>query len=69
MAKPHVYKLSFVEGRTAAGGNFRLPRKEWGPVVGPIHPNCTEGPLQWFQPELVDAINDAGARLAKLWDR
>ena len=39
-ADPIRYLLSFVERREAAGGNFGLPRSQWGPVVGPVHPNC-----------------------------
>ncbi len=37
---PVRYRLSYVEAREAAGGNFRLPRKQWGPTIGPIHPRC-----------------------------
>lgn len=52
------FRLSFVEEREAAGGNFGIPAKEWGPVIGPIHPNCTEGPLAYWNAELVDAIEE-----------
>lgn len=37
---PHRYRLSYVEAREAAGGNYGKPRQEWGPTVGPVHPNC-----------------------------
>lgn len=54
---PKRYRLSEIEAREAAGGNFKRPRREWGPVIGPVHPHCTEGPLQYYHPDLVDAIN------------
>jgi hypothetical protein len=56
-SSPKHYRLSEVEAREAAGGNFRKPRREWGPVIGPVHPHCTEGPLQYYDASLVDAIN------------
>jgi hypothetical protein len=62
---PHHFRLSFVEEREARGGNFRTPRKEWGPVIGPVHPNCTEGPLMYFDASLVDAINEAADAFLK----
>lgn len=52
------YRLSHVEARDAAGGNHGLPRQQWGPVIGPVHPRCTEGPLQMYTPQLADAIQD-----------
>ncbi len=58
-ANPNRYKLSYVEAREAEGGNFDRPREDWGPVVGPVHPNCTEGPLQFYDRKLVDSINQA----------
>lgn len=57
-SNPKRYRLSVIEAREAAGGNFKKPRREWGPVIGPVHVNCTEGPLQLYTKELVDAIND-----------
>ena len=56
---PIRYKLSYVEAREAEGGNFNLPRAEWGPCIGPIHPRCTEGPLGYYNEKLVDSINKA----------
>lgn len=53
------YKLSYIEAREAAGGNFGLKAHEWGPVIGPVHPNCTEGPLQVYHPDVADAIDEA----------
>lgn len=61
--KPTVYRLSEVEQREAAGGNFRLPAAQWGPVIGPVHPNCTEGPLQLWHPALSSAIEAVAARI------
>lgn len=58
-AKPTRYRLSYVEAREADGGNFDRPREDWGPTIGPVHPNCTEGPLQFWDPKLVDSINKA----------
>lgn len=63
--KPRHYKLSYVEAREAAGGNFGLPRSEWGPCIAGIHPNCTEGPLMYYAPHLVTAIDQAAARFMK----
>jgi len=40
---PHLYRVSTLEARERAGANFRLPAAQWGPVIGPVHPNCTEG--------------------------
>lgn len=36
MTSPRVYRLSEVEGQT----NFGKKQSEWGPTVGPTHPNC-----------------------------
>lgn len=57
--QPRTYLLSFVESRDAAGGNFRLPASQWGPVIGPVHPNCTEGALLLYTPQLHEAVLDA----------
>lgn len=56
-SNPKRYRLSEIEAREAAGGNFRKPRREWGPVIGPVHPHCTEGPLQFYAADIVDTIN------------
>ncbi len=64
---PNRYKLSLVEAREAQGGNFQLPRAEWGPVIGPMHPNCTEGPLQFYDATLVDSINKTADELLAHW--
>jgi hypothetical protein len=63
--QPRHYKLSHIEAREAAGGNFGLPRSEWGPCIGGIHPNCTEGPLMYYAPALTDAINRSAERFMK----
>jgi len=68
MGSPHKYLLSYVEAREAAGGNFRKPRGDWGPVIGPVHPNCTEGPLQYFDEELVGAINEIADELMEIFN-
>lgn len=59
--KPRIYKLSQVEANDAAGGNFRKPARDWVAVTGPVHPNCTEGPLLLHTPELHDALRDTMA--------
>jgi hypothetical protein len=56
---PRHYRLSFIEQRERDGGNFRRPVREWGPVIGPVHPNCTEGPLMFYRRDLVQAIDEA----------
>jgi hypothetical protein len=68
-ADPTTYRLSFIEGREAGGGNFQLPRRQWGPVVGPVHPHCTEGPLQYYAADIVDAINEAADELDAIFGR
>lgn len=56
---PIRYLLSFIEGREAAGGNFRIPHDQWGPVIGPVHPNCTEGALLYWREDLFEATQAA----------
>jgi len=56
---PIRYRLSAIEARDAAGGNFNLKRDAWGPVIGPVHPHCTEGPLLYFHDVIWDAIQEA----------
>jgi hypothetical protein len=68
-ANPIRYRLSFIEAREARGGNFGLPHAEWGPVIGTVHPNCTEGPLQYWQQALVESINRAADRFLKAQGR
>lgn len=66
-ADPNRYRLSHVEQREAAGGNFGMPREQWGPVIGPLHPHCTEGPLQIWAEELVSAIQAATNDFMQHW--
>jgi len=66
---PNRWRLSFVEEREAAGGNFHLPHAEWGPVIGPVHPNCTEGPLQIYREDMVRAINEVADQVLAAWKR
>ena len=67
--KPNTYRLSYIEQREAAGGNFHLPHAEWGPVIGPIHPNCTEGTLQIYNEKLVNDINEAAEAILATYRR
>lgn len=62
---PKLYKLTDVEGASFAGGNFGKPRSQWGPTIGPTHPNCTEGPLQLYRPEIAAAVQSTMARLRR----
>lgn len=64
---PTRYKLSAIEAREAAGGNMGRPRAEWGPVIGPVHPNCTEGPLQYWTKALVSSITAAADEFLKTY--
>ncbi len=68
MSAPNTYRLSYIKEREANGGNFRLPQSQWGPVVGPVHPNCTEGPLQYYDPSIHSAVMASVERLKK-WRR
>lgn len=63
---PTKYRLSVIEQRDAAGGNFGLPRSQWGPVSGPMHPNCTEGPLQYWHPVIAERVEAAMAAFRRL---
>ncbi len=63
MAAPRTYRLSEVEARNDGRGNFGLPRASWGPCVGPIHPNCTEGPLHLWVPAVHDKVTELAALL------
>jgi len=62
---PTLYKLSEVEASSFGGGNFGKPRSQWGPTIGPTHPNCTEGPLQLYRPEIAAAVKSTLARLRR----
>lgn len=44
------YRLSQIEAWEASGGNYGKPAAEWGPTIGPVHTNCTCGPLLYFDP-------------------
>jgi hypothetical protein len=62
-ANPVQYRLSAVVGRD----NFRLPRSEWGPTVGPTHPACTCPPLQLWHADIHDAVQDIAADMRKIF--
>lgn len=62
---PVHYKLSAIEAHEAAGANFRRKRSEWGPTIGPTHPNCTCPPLLEWHPDVHDAVQDIAAELAR----
>lgn len=46
-----VYALSEVEAWELGGGNFGRPADQWGPTIGPVHPNCLCGPLLMYTGE------------------
>lgn len=56
---PVVYRLSEIEQWEADGGNVGVPAAEWGPVIGPVHPNCACSPLAYYRADLEDAIRRA----------
>ncbi len=60
---PIPYRLSVIMARDAAGGNYGLPRDQWGPVSGPVHPNCTCPPPMRYNKAHIDAINAATKRI------
>lgn len=64
-SNPVHYKLSAIEAHEAGGGNFRRKRGEWGPTIGPIHPNCSCPPLLEWHPDVHDAVQDVAAELAR----
>lgn len=64
---PKVYTLAEVERNDAEGGNFGRRAADWRATTGPIHPNCTCGPLHYYHPTLTAAIQEASAELAAMW--
>ena len=66
-ANPTLYRLSYVESRSAAGGNFGLPHGQWGPVIGPVHPRCTCPPLLRWDAAVHDAVQDVAAELRRIY--
>lgn len=62
---PQRYRLSELEAWEAEGANFRKPRKEWRACIGPIHPNCTEGPLLLYRERVVRGANALAERIAR----
>lgn len=65
---PNRYPLSEIEAWEAEGGNFDRPRSEWRATIGPVHPNCTEGPILFYHPELHAAVMQAANKLNE-WRR
>lgn len=57
------YRLSQVEAWEAAGGNFGKPAAEWGPTIGPVHPQCVCGALLYFDPKTHSAMLAATAEI------
>ena len=62
---PRVYKLSVVEAWERAGGNFQKPAKEWGPTIGPVHPNCACSPIMRYSKAVALADERARAILGR----
>jgi hypothetical protein len=65
-SNPSRYRLSFIEQREAQGGNFRRPARDWGPVIGPVHPHCREAALLYWNADLHEAILESAAEM-KEW--
>lgn len=61
---PIIYKLSTIEAWEAKGGNFQIPAKQWRAVVGPVHPNCTEGGLLLYVKRIARGALAAARRVA-----
>ena len=61
------YRLSEVEAWERAGGNFRKPAKDWGPTIGPVHPQCTCGPLLLYDADLHDGMIAAADEILNDW--
>jgi hypothetical protein len=57
---PRIYHLPDV---LAHASNEGRPAREWTAQVGPIHPNCTEGPLQ----EYTDMVEPLFQRMRDTW--
>jgi hypothetical protein len=66
-ANPVHYKLSTVEAFTAAGGNYGKKPADWGPTIGPTHPNCACPPLLRWNPAVHDAVQDAAAEMRRIF--
>lgn len=66
-ANPIRYRLSQVERFSAAGGNFGRSHTEWGPTIGPTHPNCTCPPLQLYDAEVQDAVSDVAEDMMRIF--
>lgn len=62
---PRHYRLSELEAWEAQGGNFHLPAAEWGPTIGPVHPNCMCAPVAYYNPAAEDAIQRAVRNILK----
>lgn len=69
MSDPKRYRLSEVVDRNGGAGNFGLPRAQWGPCVGPIHPNCTEGPLHLWHQDVHDLVQELAGQLRTRYGR
>lgn len=67
--KPKIYRLSLIEAREAAGGNVGVPSEHWGPVIGPVHPNCLCGPVALWHPSFGDAVSRAAEEVIKKFGR
>lgn len=66
---PVIYRLSQIEAWEARGGNVGLPAAQWGPVIGPVHPNCACSPLAYYRPEFKDAISRTADEILKTFGR
>lgn len=69
MDAPSLYPLRAIERWEKAGGNVGKSKADWGPTIGPIHPNCRCGPLRWFDPVIHDQIPVVAAEIRRMFPR
>lgn len=55
-SQPIPYRLSELERHEARGGNFGVPAAQWGPTIGPVHPNCACAPIAYYDEQMAPAI-------------
>lgn len=65
IGNPRRYRLSEV----MAGDNYGKSEKDWGPTIGPTHPNCTCPPIMLYMPDVMDATQRALQSLEKKYGR
>lgn len=64
-SNPTRYRLSEVR----AGSNFGKPPAQWGPTIGPTHPNCTCPPIALYMPDVMSKTQQVLERLDRRYGR